>query len=464
MKNMMKLLMIFSFLISVCLAGDAAAQVPLRISMKFILDANGNRPVAGNLYDNDQINAEFNAALDILARAYTEFTIDRIEFVDLSGLSQWYSTISDEAGRDALRNAAKAAPTTYHWRNDAINIYINGGNDTAISDFPPNNNMILMNQGCGNNPSCILHEMGHSLNLAHTHADDGCADTIPDNRYWTRDQISQNSYSCNYANCTAAQKDAVDLVFNNVMSYHVGEPQPRLSQCQMNRISSQAYTDRNWMLSKTPVYVDKNKFVVFQFGTFDLPYTSLQGALNAGGLDNKVLVLQQGAYTMSQEIINSAVDIVTRTGPSSIDRQGARSYVLPVDLENSKHPGVRSAVRSTQDEDTMARKIAHDAENQEKKAAKREEKSAIRAAAVAKQKIHKDNAMKSLLEAEKYAEGDEQLAIQMGLAQRYRFAGDCSSAIRYLKKIADTTDQPGLKQEALLQIERCGKGKPVTNR
>lgn len=455
---------ILLFIISLSLTTPAFAQVPLRISIKFILDASGNRPATGNLNTDAEINTEFTSAINILARAYTEFSVDRIEFVDLSGLSQWYSTsAATTTGRDQLRTAAIAAPATYHWRTDAINIYINGGTSSAISDFPPNNNIILMNQWCGNTPSCILHEMGHSLNLMHTHEpcctnQDACADTITDNSGWTKDQLAQNNYGCLYASCTASQKNAVDLVYNNVMSYHTDEPQLRLSPCQMDRISSQAYGDRNWIASKIPVYV--NKYVAGTSGTFASPYMTLQGALNAGGLDNRVLVLQQGTYTTSQELINfNQLDIVTRSGPSSFSLPGVQKYILPVELENSKNPGVSNAIKSVQNEDRSARNVDKTAAIAEANAVKAEEKAAIRADANSRAKIHHDNAIKGLLGAEQFAENNEKLAIQLELAQRYRDAGDCDNAIRFFKKVAEATDQPGLKEEALSQIGRCGNKK-----
>ena len=450
-------------LVSFFSAAVVDAHVPVRISIKFILDANGNRPATGALNTDEEINAEFTAAIDILSRLNSELTVERIEFVDLSGLSQWYGTsAATDAGRDAVRNAALASPAAFHWRSDAINIYINGGPSSAISDFPPNNNIILMNQGCGNQPSCILHEIGHSLNLMHTHETSGgngdaCGDTITDNKTWTKNQLAQNNFGCLYLDCSAAQKGAVDLVYNNVMSYHVDEPQTRLSPCQMDRISSQSDGDKNWLLAKLPVYVDKSRFVLFQLGTFGLPYTSLQNALDAGGITNRVLVLQQGAYTMTQETIHTNVEIVTRSGPSTVSHPGVQSYVLPVDLENSKHPRVRDAVRASQDEERNGRKVIEDAENAVKTAGKAEEKSAIRAEAKEKQKIHRDKAVKGLLEAEQYAEKDEKIAIQLELAQRYRDAGDYERAILYFTKVAVGTDQPNLKQVALFQIDTCRK-------
>jgi hypothetical protein len=247
--------------------------------------------------------------------------------------------------------------------------------------------------------------MGHSFNLMHTHETcctygDGCADTIPDNASWTKDQLSQNNFGATYANLTADQKAKVDLVYNNVMSYHVDEPQLRFSPCQMDRESAQGYTDRNWLLAKKPIYV-RNTFSGSSDGSFTNPYTGLQDALNAGGLSNSVLVLQQGSYHMSQDNINADVELVTRSGASSVNHPGVQLWKLPVDLANSKTPEVGRTVKAAQDEDTSARNLAREAESKITKAATREEKAAIQADTEAGIKLHKTNARTMLEQAEK---------------------------------------------------------------
>lgn len=467
MKTVRILFLYFVIVItSLALTGVASAHVPVRISIKFILDVNGNRPATGNLNTDEEILAEYKSAIDTLGGLNSELTVEKIEFVDLAGLSQWYSASAATTGpRDAIRTAAIADPATYHWRTDAINIYITGGQSSAISDFPPTNNVILMNQWCGNTPSCMLHEMGHSMNLMHTHepccGGDGCTDTIADNSVWTKDQLASNNYGCLYANCNATQKAAVDMVFNNVMSYHVSEPQLLLSPCQMDRISTQTYSDRGWLLSKTPIYVDKSKSVPVPTGSFGSPYTSLQSALTAGGLANKVLVIEQGAYSTSQQVINyNNLEIVTRSRPSTISYPGIQLYNLPVDLENSNNSGVANAIRSVQDEDRLLRNVEKEAVIALKNAIRVEDKASIRSAADARKKIHRDNAVNGLLDAEKYAEKDDKIAIQLELAQRYRDSGDCDKAVLFFRKVSESTDQPHLSQESLRNIEKC-KGTKV---
>ncbi len=444
-------------IVLVLMAGAAQAYVPVRISIKFILDAGGNRPATGNLNTDAEINAEFDAGIDILRDVLSEFRIYRTEFVDLAGISQYYSVSANATNRDDLRSDAISNPTTYLWRTNAINIYINGGTGSAISKFPPDNDIILMNQWCGNTPSCILHEIGHSLNLLHTHEGggaDGCADTISDDSSWTRDQLASNNFGCVYAACTAAQQAQVDLVFNNVMSYHTSEPQLRISPCQMDRVSTQGDSDRGWLLAKIPVYVNSGYTGLFQFGRFTMPYKTLQSAVDAG-LSGNVLVLQNGYYTVSTAISDNTT-IVTRSAPSTVDR-GVLLYSLPVDLEKSGTPEVRRAVKAVQLEDNAARRAIKAAKQAAKSAATAKERALIIADAEAQRKQHETNAVQYLLNAEKFAGGQEKIAVQLELAQRYRDSENYAEAIKFFNIVADSTKQAHLRERALYEAASARK-------
>ncbi|MHC4641991.1 MAG: M43 family zinc metalloprotease [Planctomycetota bacterium] len=439
----------------------ATAYVPVRISIKFILSSTGSRPATGRLNTDEEINAEFDWGNTILAdsRNMSEFRIEKIQFVDLPGVSQYYSSSATSTNRDNLRADAIANPTTYKWRTDAINIYINGGTSSAIGKFPPDNDIILMNQGCTNTPSCILHEIGHNLDLMHTHQSggaDGCSDTIADNSSWTKDQIAQNAFGKTYANCTASEKDQVDLVFNNVMSYHVSEPQLRLSPCQLGRVSTQGDSDRAWLLTRDPVYV-RSHGGLFEFGTYAIPYKTIQAAINSG-LSNEVLVLQQGSYTEPTSVMDGSSYVVTRSGTSYVGN-GCQLYSLPVDLENSKTLQVSNAIKAVQGEDNAARQVIREAKEAAALIAEtdedEQEKSSIMENAELAKKLHENNAIGHLLDAELFAIGKEKVSIQLELAERYKFSGNCTEAIGYFILVADNTTQPHLRTRALFGANNC---------
>src|SRR5262245_15392917 len=73
----------------VCLlAFDAGAQLRVRVSVKVVLDANGNRPVGGNLSTDEGIrNSVTNANLK-LAGFSRGYQMNLIEIRDLPGHSE----------------------------------------------------------------------------------------------------------------------------------------------------------------------------------------------------------------------------------------------------------------------------------------------------------------------------------------------------------------------------------------
>lgn len=452
-------------------SGPAQAYVDVRVSIKFILDAGGNRPGSGQLNTDAEIDAEMDWASAILSGVKSEFRIREIQFVDLAGVSQWYSASASDTNRDNLRAAAQAAPATYQWRTDAINIYINGGTGSAISDFPPTNNMILMNQGCGNTPSCILHELGHSFDLLHTHEtccgipnQDYCADTLQDSSAWTsKDQAAQANFGLNFNQLSSAQQDQVNLLWNNIMSYHVNEPQLRVSPCQMNRTSSTNDSDRTWMLSKWPVYV-RDVFSLFPNGRWSSPYRTVEAAAGSGTLDGRVMVLQQDTYLPPAAVSvgtgspGDNVEMVTRSGTSTI--RGVQLHDLPVDLANSATPEVAREFTAVQTEDTLARNLLREARQTAEAAASEEERASILGTAEAQAGVHRANALSSMQRAELHASGKELLAIQLEIGQRFRDAGNCAEASRYFGLVAQNTDGERLKAWAEHQSKNCGTFTP----
>ena len=300
-----------------------AGGVPIRLNIQWIVDANGNRPLGASnkLREDEQIEAEVDAGNEILRSTGSEFELQMVgggvrELTTAPGWSRAHmrlgictapvagavcdsdavcdsSTDSGDgvcdqsagAALNALLAAATADPASFNWDANAINIYVTAGQGSGVTYRPPNNRMILMNQDCGNAPSCILHEIGHNLNLYHTfEPNDGCADTISDFgccgsscsapaasngnacQYHydcdsspragdgvcqftstcdedsdcnnpgasvcnfldvTRDMLAATPQTCTpggseYNDATAATRAQVDFVFRNVMSYHTG--------------------------------------------------------------------------------------------------------------------------------------------------------------------------------------------------------------------------------------------------
>jgi hypothetical protein len=410
------------FLSGVCWVCSGYGQaIPVRLSFKFILNASGNRPATGDVNTDAEVTAQVDRANRMFAQHISELRQENLEIINVAGISQYYYAEPTTSDRDSLRAAAMANPSLYHWRNDCINVYISAGSGasaSAISKFPPDNDIILVSQAVWDN--MLAHEVGHSLNLLHTHQSggDGCSDTLNDNDTWNRDDIALNNFSKVYSQLTTSQQDQVDLTWFNVMSYHNGNTAFRLSPQQMDRSSAQADSDRGWLLSRTPVYVNSAASPLFANGTFALPYPTIQQAMSSGTLNNRVLVLQRGTHARPSTL-DIPTDIITRAGESTV-RDQPPPYVLPNGLERSTNAAVRDAIIRVQECDRL--------------------KDA-------------SGAITNLLQAEKSATGREKSAIQLELAQRLRDSGKPDEAAAWYTRLSQETDQEALRKDAVRRAE-----------
>jgi len=409
-----------------------AQQVPVRLSFKFILNASGNRPATGNINTDAEINAQIDRGNAIFSRFISEFRLQNVEIVDVAGISQWYNADASNADRDNLRAAAQAAPATYHWRTDAVNVYISASGATGISDFTPNNNIILVGQGSWD--TTVAHEAGHILNLLHTHETccyanyDGCDDTLPDDSSWSsHDQMAMFSYGVVYTSLNAAQKALVDMTWGNLMSYHDPNNRSMLSSCQMDRQSTEAYNDRNWILSRIPVYVDAG-YGGTHSGSFTQPYQTVQQAISAGGLNGNVMVLETGTYAHPAGTVGTRTDAIARKGTCTI-HDAPPTYSLPYRVEESTNAAVRKAVVLAQEAD------------------RRGDLAGV---------------ISNLQAAELHAVGREQTVIQLELAQRFRDSGRTNEAALYFKNVSLGTDQLELKTVALDKLNQLAN--PATTK
>jgi hypothetical protein len=405
-----------SLLALVWLTPAFAQNVPLRLSFKFILDSSGNRPATGSLNTVAEIDEQITAGNQVFGRVISEMRLEKTEVVDVSGQSSFYTSGVTNAERDALRNAAIANPAAFSWRTNAINVYITGASASGVSDFPPNNNIIVLAQGVFD--TTVAHECGHIMNLLHTHDltdatnGDFCGDTIADNQNWTRDQIAQNNFGKTYANITAAQQLQVDAVWTNLMSYHNPDTRSFLTPNQMDRLSGQESTDRNTYFTKIPVFVGIASGT--PDGTFQHPFSTIQQAINAGATSGRVMVLQQGSYARPASALNFPLSIVSRSGPATI-QEPPPAYDLPYSVQDSKNAGVKAAVKRAQECD---------------------------------RKNDIPGVIANLTEAEKLASGREKTALQLEIAQRLRDSKQPDEAEKWFKKVATSADQPKLRDHA----------------
>ena len=293
---------------------EAQAQLQWRVSVKVILDANTNRPTSGNVYTDSQIQGEINTANAILDKYGRGYDYVLTEIVDLPGVSQWYSVDSRDANNKAnLESAALNDKATYAYRDDAINVYINGSTDTSVCSFPGGGNIILTGQGAY--LPTIAHESGHYFDLHHTqdgesagctNCNNTCApstdpcndlvcDTLPDTSCWNQDQIAQYSYGTTYANLNAGQQSRVDDVYHNLMSYHDPDNRNRLTPDQLDRMTDTSNGGRNNVASGHTRFVDRNCSSPFANGSsacsfFGGPYSSVGSGINAANPGDIVMV------------------------------------------------------------------------------------------------------------------------------------------------------------------------------
>ena len=151
----------------------AAQYIDQRVAYKYILDGSGHRPPGA--YDNQaklqRVIDATNKMLDRFGRGY-RFVLEPSE--DVSGATQFYDLTQSEFDNQ-LRLTAQANPSQYHWRTDALNIYIvnasfTGGAAEIPSYFLPNAD--VMEWVCSNDPVYsdirMCHEIGHHNGLWHT--------------------------------------------------------------------------------------------------------------------------------------------------------------------------------------------------------------------------------------------------------------------------------------------------------
>lgn len=304
----------------------AARDISLRISVKFILSPGGAMPCCGNgTFDSfADITNQVNFANEMLRSFGRGYQFQIYEVTTVGGpASAFYSNSRDD--KDLLEAAAEADKAGFKYRDNAINMYVNDADGSAVCSFPPTDDIILYGQS--SRTTSLWHESGHYFNLQHTHAGaseknsngtvctngcscaqliggttDGTADTIADHDCWSdANDIAQGNYGANYSALSAARQALVDAVLNNIMSYH-GD-RFHMTSDQLDRWTDAANGARDHVVTGYTRFVDRTGNALFPFGSSALPFVTVaQGVSAARAAGGDIVLLRPGNYNETMTI------------------------------------------------------------------------------------------------------------------------------------------------------------------
>ena len=243
--------------------GQAQAQLEWRVSVKFIVDSNGNRPTGGIIDTDQDVRDQVDAANALVRPFGRGYTYRLTEIRNLPGFASMFA-VDRETLSSNLSNIVLTNPASILWRNDCINYYINAAD--GVNEGITKKNLITIGHNVGR--ETFTHESGHFLGLCHTHGcdcdsctdcndpSDGLADTLLDSLCWTQqNQMATNSYHSNFVQLTLAQQVAVSNTFNNIMCYHTFRKV--FTSDQLDRITDVSNTSRNNLVTGFTKFVDR---------------------------------------------------------------------------------------------------------------------------------------------------------------------------------------------------------------
>ncbi len=336
-------------MICCALTSLADGVILLRLSYKVIVSpVDGSLPQGFSDAAIDESIDEMNAFLDIYGRGYR---FERVEFIhrvgnvggfDRPNASHYFdiNMLEADGERANMQADALANPTFYAWNQNAVNIYINEAN-TGGTCARPSEQLIVIGGSSSGTGWLHLHEIGHYFDLCHTQGcscgccdagqtgechtlpgNDGMADTLPDLACWERDDIAQNSFSEDYLSLSLAQREQVDEVFLNIMSYHrsgcgQGAAVARLTELQLDRWSDTASFTR-------PVRDGRTFFVQAgaggsQNGRSTNPFDLVAEGRNAANGGGDIVMIRNGNYP---ENLTFTAPVTLRTPRGHLARIG----------------------------------------------------------------------------------------------------------------------------------------------
>ncbi len=350
-----RFLLALVFAASVDLEAPASAQLIWRTSVKFILDAQGNRPTSGVITTDAQVQAYIDYGNEVLRKTGRGYQMKLETIEEVSGASAWFNISASGDGddtdetsdvkelEDAVKDSLKHGNNTFLFRDDAINIYIVASNSQGSCPcFPATDSDIIVLSQDINPDWVILHESGHFLDLRHTHdgekfknadgsscalkcacadirpGDDQIDDTLPDVSCWTQDQLSLNAFGIGYTAATAGEQAQIDNTFFNIMAKHGSSPGFRttLTSDQLDAMTDASNGKRREVASGRTVFVDANAPGIAPDGSSKGgfgggPYKNLGSGIDAAETGDIVLI-RPGTYTDATRLTKAVTFRATR--------------------------------------------------------------------------------------------------------------------------------------------------------
>jgi len=147
MKMRIRLKLLCMLTVLLCAAtGTAAQEIEVRVSVKFILDSNGNRPT-GTYSTNAEVDDAIRQTNQALRRWGRGYRYVVTEFQNVANASEYFDFA--EVGRQqteecGLNDAIRKDPKKFLWRTNASNVFIvntyngfNGRGGAGIPSGPP---------------------------------------------------------------------------------------------------------------------------------------------------------------------------------------------------------------------------------------------------------------------------------------------------------------------------------------
>ena len=214
---------------------DCARPAFVEVSVKVILDENGERP-PGDFNTDRQIEGALHSANSILRGSGVDWRLFLSEIVEVNR-SEFHDIDVKSSGKEELEAAANIEREVFGWRVDVINIFITralGGAVQGICSFPRTRQIIILRASTIVPPGYLfLHEIGHYLSLTHTFecGNGNCPTNV------CTGAASQTTDSPVPFQCSDTCPDLA-----NLMSLTVGQDSEAwLSTCQIGFMEEQLY-------------------------------------------------------------------------------------------------------------------------------------------------------------------------------------------------------------------------------